>query len=230
MLDFAINSNESSISTSKNARLKPFEIHTVTFDGVEIKEGTSKAGNAFKLLALNFSNSNGSAELTIFWPNLQTDGIREERTAQDGHTYLTPSRWDQTKTVITQTLEVLYPEGFKKFQELSSKFEGFDDLAKDFVALINKKKGTEVDIKLDGYVNKQGYTQLSFPRIVGINKQNELFVSDNYIGHGNLSLSDYEVRRGKEMSETKPTVMKEDILLDTEEKTEDIDLDFDGLE
>lgn len=229
MLSFSINSNESSVSSSRNSRLKPFEIHTVTFNGAEIKSGTSKAGNEFKLLQISFSNNDGTADMTIFWPDPTKDGVREERQARDGHSYLIPSRWDQTKAVITQTLEVLHPEGYKKMQELSAKFKSFDDMANVFVKLVNQKKDTEVDIKLNGYVNKQGYTQLTFPNIVGINKQGELFVSDNYIGHGNLGLTDYELRRGKEMAETKPTVMKEDTLMDTPEESKDIDLNFDDL-
>ena len=232
-INFSINSNESSISSKRNTRLAPFEIHTVTFDGAEIKSGTSKAGNEFKLLQLTFSNKNGIAEMTIFWPDLERDGVREVRTAKDGHEYETPSRWEQTKTVISQTLETLSPEGFKKMQELSSKFKTFDDMANVFVKLVNKCIGTEVDVKFNGYVNKQGYMQLTFPNIVGINKKGELFVSDNYIGHGNLGLSEYEMRRGKELAETKPTKMGADPVMDenpeTEKPVDDIDLNFDDL-
>jgi hypothetical protein len=228
--DFSISSNESSVSTSKNTRLKPFEIHHVKFDGAEIKEGTSKAGNAFKILVINYSNDEGVAELSIFWPDPEKDGIRGERTAMDGHKYETPSRWEQTKTVITQTLEVLYPDGYKKMQELSSKFRTFDDMAKIFVQLVNKKKGEEVDIKLNGYVNKQGYMTLTFPNIVGINKQGEMFVSDNYIGKGNLGLSNWELKKAAEVNNTKPTEMKEDPILDTKsEELSDEELNFDDL-
>lgn len=232
-INFSINSNESSISSKRNTRLNPFEIHTVTFDGAEIKSGTSKAGNEFKLLQLAFSNKNGIAELTIFWPDLERDGVREVRTAKDGHEYETPSRWEQTKTVISQTLETLSPEGFKKMQELSSKFKTFDDMANVFVKLVNKCIGTEVDVKFNGYVNKQGYMQLTFPSIVGINKKGELFVSDNYIGHGNLGLSEYEMRKAKDLAETKPTKMSADPVMDenpeTEKPVDDIDLNFDDL-
>lgn len=232
-INFSINSNESSISSKRNTRLKPFEIHTVTFDGAEIKSGTSKAGNEFKLLQLTFSNKNGIAEPTIFWPDLERDGIREVRTAKDGHEYETPSRWEQTKTVISQTLETLSPEGFKKMQELSSKFKTFDDMANVFVKLVNKCIGTEVDVKFNGYVNKQGYMQLTFPNIVGITKKGELFVSDNYIGHGNLGLSEYEMRKAKGLAETKPTKMSADPEMDenteTEKPVDDIDLNFDDL-
>ena len=232
-INFSINSNESSISSKRNTRLKPFEIHTVTFDGAEIKSGTSKAGNEFKLLQLTFSNKNGIAEPTIFWPDLERDGIREVRTAKDGHEYETPSRWEQTKTVISQTLETLSPEGFKKMQELSSKFKTFDDMANVFVKLVNKCIGTEVDVKFNGYVNKQGYMQLTFPNIVGVNKKGELFVSDNYIGHGNLGLSEYEMRKAKDRTEIKPTKMSADPEMDenteTEKPVDDIDLNFDDL-
>ena len=232
-INFSINSNESSISSKRNTRLKPFEIHTVTFDGAEIKSGTRKAGNEFKLLQLTFSNKNGIAEPTIFWPDLERDGIREVRTAKDGHEYETPSRWEQTKTVISQTLETLSPEGFKKMQELSSKFKTFDDMANVFVKLVNKCIGAEVDVKFNGYVNKQGYMQLTFPNIVGITKKGELFVSDNYIGHGNLGLSEYEMRKAKDLAENKNKKMSADPEMDenteTEKPVDDIDLNFDDL-
>ena len=230
-INFSIDSNESSISSKRNTRLTPFAIHTVKFDGAEIKSGTSKAGNDFKLLQLTFSNNDGSAEMTIFWPNPETDGIREVRTARDGHEYEVPSRWEQTKAVIQQTLETLSPEGFKKMQELSAKFRTFDDFVNVFVKLVNKCIGTEVDVKFNGYINKQGYMQLTFPNIVGVNKKNELFISDNYIGHGNLGLTDYEMRRANELANTKPTKMEADSVMDDTEtpNTEDIDLDFDNL-
>ena len=234
-INFSINSNESSIS-NRTRRLAPFAIHHVTFDGVEIKSGTSKAGNEFKLLQLAFSNKDGIAEMTIFWPNPEIDGVREVRTAKDGHEYETASRWEQTKSVITQTLETLSPDGYKKMQELSSKFRSFDDMAIAFEKLANKCKGTEVDVKFTGYVNKQGYMQLTFPNIVGVTKEGKLFISDNYIGHGNLGLSDYELRRAKELAETKPTRMEADPEMDSDSSkltegsaAEDEPLNFDDL-
>lgn len=232
---FSIDSTQSSISNKKNTRLTPYEIHTVTFDGAEVKSGTSKAGNEYKLLQLSFSNNSGSADMTIFWPNPEKDGIREMKTAKDGHEYETPSRWEQTKAIISQTLETLSPEGLKKMSELSPKFKTFDDMANVFVKLVNKCVGTEVDIKLNGYVNKDGYTQLTFPTIVGINKKGELFISDNYIGHGNLGLTDYEMRRAKEFGSAQPTAMKADPVMDTPSSTpndapsDDTDLDLDDL-
>lgn len=232
-ISFSINSNESSISSKKNTRLTPFAIHTVTFDGAEIKEGTSKAGNAFKLLQLNFSNKEGMAEMTLFWPNPEKDGIREKAEAKDGHTYEKPSRWEQTRAVITQTLEVLSPAGFKKMQEASSKFKTVDDFFKAFVTLANKCVGTEVDVKFNGYINKEGYMQLTFPQLAGVKKDGTGFIADNYIGHGNLGLSNYELRRAQELNNTKPTSMKDDPIMDessTETPVEDdSELDFSDL-
>lgn len=230
-LNFSINSNESSISSKRNTRLTPFAIHHVTFDGAEIKSGTSKAGNEYKLLQLSFSNKEGSADMTLFWPDPEKDGIREVRTAKDGHEYETPSRWEQTKAIITQTLETLSPDGFKKMSELSPKFRSFDDMAKAFTTLVNKCKGTEVDVKFNGYVNKQGYMQLTFPQLAGVNKEGNAFVADNYIGFGNLGLSEYEMRRAKELAETKPTKMEADPVMDSPavDTSNGDDLDFDSL-
>lgn len=230
-LNFSINSNESSISSKRNTRLTPFAIHHVTFDGAEIKSGTSKAGNEYKLLQLSFSNKEGSADMTLFWPDPEKDGVREVRTAKDGHEYETPSRWEQTKAIITQTLETLSPEGFKKMSELSPKFRTFDDMAQAFTVLVNKCKGTEVDVKFNGYVNKQGYMQLTFPQLAGVNKEGNAFIADNYIGFGNLGLSDYEMRRAKELAETKPTKMGDDPVMDSPavDSNDGDDLDFSSL-
>ena len=75
--------------------------------------------------------------------------------------------------------------------------------------------------------------QLTFPTIVGVTKEGKLFISDNYIGHGNLGLSDYEMRRAKELSETKPTKMEADPATGSTPndapESGDIDLDFDDL-
>lgn len=231
--NFALSLNESSVNTNTN--LKPFEIHHVKFQEAAINEGTAKAtGKHYKNLSLKFANNKGHADLTIFWPNPDEDGIRPERTTPDGHKYLDPSRWDQTKTEITQTLEVINPEGFEEFKKLSAKFKSFDDMVNAFVTLVNKKIGEEVDVKFNGYVNKSGYMQLTFPKLVRINsKTGELYVSDNYIGHGNLGLNTYELRKQAELNNTQPTVMKADPIMDVvsveSDKDDDEDLDFDNL-
>lgn len=233
-LNFSISSNESSISTPKFKKLNPFEIHHVKFDGAEIKEGTNKSGMDYKLIIIHYTNDEGSVDLSLFWPDPEKDGERGTRKASDGHEYPTPSRWDQTKIVIAQTLEVIYPEGYKKLQEHSAKFKSFDELANAFITIVNKKIGTEVDLKFNGYINKQGYMTPTFPTLAGINRQGELFVSDNYVGHGNLGLSAWEVKKGQELNGAKPTEMedkKEDDALSgvSDEELTDEPLNFDDL-
>ena len=77
--NFALSLNESSVNTNTN--LKPFEIHHVKFQEAAINEGTAKAtGKHYKNLSLKFANNKGHADLTIFWPNPDEDGIRPERT------------------------------------------------------------------------------------------------------------------------------------------------------
>ena len=231
-INFSINSNESSISSKRNTRLKPFEIHTVTFDGAEIKSGTSKAGNEFKLLQLTFSNKNGIAEPTIFWPDLERDGIREVRTAKDGHEYETPSRWEQTKTVISQTLETLSPEGFKKMQAASSKFKSFDDVVTAFIKITDPVKGKDTNLKLVGKTQKDGTVVAVLPKFVAISKTGEKFTCDNFVGD-KLFFSAYEEKKKAEYANAKPTDMSNDIPaeindIDKSPASSD-DIDFDSL-
>ena len=100
-------------------------------------------------------------------------------------------------------------------------------MANAFVKVVNAAKGKETNVKFAGYVNKQGYTQLSFPTIVGINKQGESFISDNYIG--DVVLSSYEMQRAKEFGAPKPTPMEGDEKQDVPQDETSFDLEDLGL-
>lgn len=221
-LSFSL-TEQSAVRTSKR-QLTPFEIHTVKFTGAEIKEVGKE--NKYKILALNFENETGIASMSIFWPT-EADTVRPVATTKDGHEYERASRWENTKAVIAQTLQVLNPEGYAKFQAVSSKFKSFDDMANAFVKVVNAAKDKETNVKFTGYVNKQGYTQLSFPTIVGINKQGESFISDNYIG--DVVLSNYEMQKAKEFNAPKPTPMDTDGSLDAPQDETSFDLEDLGL-
>lgn len=225
--DFSLNNTSSAVRTSRR-QLTPFTVHTVKFEGAEIKEVGKDT--KFKVLSIVFGNETGSANMSIFWPTPK-DAERVVRTASDGHEYETPSRWEQTKAVIAQTLAVLNPKGFEKFQELSKKFRNFDDMAQAFVTVANKSKGVETNVKFSGYTNKAGYPQLSFPNIVAVNKDGEIFTSDNYIG--DVALSAYEIKKAEEAAKAKPTEMKKDPLMDEPtaggKGSEDDGIDFNSL-
>ena len=108
--------------------------------------------------------------------------------------------------VVKQTAQVLNPAGFEKMQAASSKFKSFDDVAKALITITEKVKGTETKLKLIGR-NRDGKVVADIPRIVGINKQGESFISDNYIGD-KLFFSDYEEGERQKYLKAKPTEMK----------------------
>ena len=207
-MDLNFTVQENATRTSKR-QLTPYTVHTVSFKGAEIKEVGKDT--KYRILSISFENETGVANMSIFWPT-EKDAERPIATAKDGHEYYRASRWDNTKAVIAQTIQALTQEGFAKFQEVSKKFRSFDDMANAFVAIVNKMKDKQVKVKFSGYTNKEGYQQLSFPTIVGINKEGEAFISDNYIGE-DVVLSAYEIKKASEAP--KPTEMKKDEMLDT---------------
>jgi hypothetical protein len=116
---------------------------------------------------------------------------------------------------------VLNPEGFEKMQAASSKFKSFDDVANALIKITDKVKGKETRLKLIGR-NRDGKVVAEIPRILGINKEGEAFVADNYIG-SKLFFSDYEEGKRAEYLGSKPTDMskKEIDIADEQEKDDD---------
>lgn len=222
-MNFSFNGEQSAVRSNRR-QLTANTIHKVKWMGAEIKEVGKDT--KYKILALNFENEEGYANMSIFWPT-DKDAERQVATASDGHEYERPSRWENTKAILAQTMEVLNPTGYEKFKEASKKFRSFDDMAVAFVKVTDQVKGAETNVKFSGYTNKQGYPQLSLPTIVGVNKQGECFVSDNYIG--DVVLSAYEMKKAKEASEAKPTTMKSDPLMDSPATSEDV-LSVDDLD
>ena len=119
-----------------------------------------------------------------------------------------PSNFETIMAVVKQTAQVLNPTGFEKMQAASSKFRSFDDVAKALITVTDKVKGKETKLKLIGK-NRDGKVVADIPRIVGINKQGESFISDNYIGD-KLFFSDYEEGEREKYMKAKPTEMKSD--------------------
>jgi len=228
------------VTRSGVRRLKPLTIYKVKFMGIEPREITSlKTGEEkkFRLLDFKFENEEGNISLSMFYPNEQ-DAIRQKRTASDGHEYEAPSNWEQNRNIILQTISVINPKAFEKFREVSKKFRSFDDLAQVFMKLLEPNKGDEVYIKFDGYINKSGYLTTTFPKIVGVNHEGELFISDNYIAkdESEIALSSYELSRKAKLEQSQPSTMDKDPLLDVTmsdttatSNTNKADLDIDAL-
>lgn len=125
--------------------------------------------------------------------------------------------------IVKQTAQVINPDGFEKMQQASSKFRSFDDVAKALIQITDKFKGTETKLKLVGR-NRDGKVTAEIPRILGINKQGEAFVSDNYIG-SKLFFSDYEETQRANYVKATPTKMQDPI--DDSTPVESVDDSFD---
>lgn len=205
----AFNFGISADSAVRNTRrpLIPWNIHDVKFMGCEIKEFDGKKDPTahYKVLAINFENEEGYFSVTKFFPKAGDDE-RREFDSKNGGKVIMPSNFETLMAVVKQTAQVLNPAGFEKMQAASSKFKSFDDVAKALITITEKVKGTETKLKLLGR-NRDGKVVADIPRIVGINKQGESFISDNYIGD-KLFFSDYEEGERQKYLKAKPTEMK----------------------
>jgi len=218
----AFNFGISAESAVRNTRrpLAPWNIHDVKFMGCEIKEFSGKKDpNAhYKVLNINFENEDGYFTLTKFFPK-DGDDERREFPGQNGGKVVMPSNFEVLMATVAQTAQILNPAGFEKMQTMSSKFRSFDDVANALIKVTEKAKGTEIKIKLVGR-NRDGKVVADVPRIVGINKEGESFIADNYIGT-KLFFSDYEETQREKYLKAKPTEMKSDDPLSPESLTED---------
>lgn len=218
MFNFGI-SAESAVRNTRRP-LAPWNIHDVKFMGCEIKEFSGKKDpNAhYKVLNINFENEDGYFTLTKFFPK-DGDDERREFPGQNGGKVVMPSNFEVLMATVAQTAQILNPAGFEKMQTMSSKFRSFDDVANALIKVTEKAKGTEIKIKLVGR-NRDGKVVADVPRIVGINKEGESFIADNYIGT-KLFFSDYEETQREKYLKAKPTEMKSDDPLSPESLTED---------
>lgn len=205
MFDFNI-SNVQAVSNSKKA-LAPWGIYDVEFKGCEVKEfqGKTDPTLTFKVLKTRFEGEEGYFEETIFFPK-ESDAVRQKYQNAQGHDYEVASNWERTKTFIAQLATVLNPEGFKKMQEMSSKFKGFDDMCKALITILTPKIGTKTKIKLIGRTKQDGTVEAVLPKFVGVNKEGQLFTSDNFIGD-NLYFKPFEEGKRAAFLNAKPTPM-----------------------
>lgn len=227
----SMNFGFSSESAVRNTRrpLAPWGIYKVKFTGAEISEfkGHKDPNAVYKVLRFNFENEEGYYSESLFFPK---EGDEERRTYEsNGGTVQMPSNLEVTMATVKQTLQVLCPKGFEAVQKASVKFKSFDDVANAAVKVLDKVKGTETNIKLTGRT-RDGKVVAQIPRLVGIDKEGEAFIADNYIGD-KLYFSDYEEKKKAEFANAKPTEVKESSIIspDIAESTTDVDNLLAGL-
>lgn len=211
-------------------RLKAWEIHKVKFMGcrVETLVGKKDPTASYKLLITRFEGENGYYEERTFFPN-ERSAERPKFENANGHEYYGPSNWEQISTFIIQLISNINPDKLKNFQAASAKFKSFDDVCAALIKITDPHKGKECYLKLVGKVDSEGRVNPTIPRICGVNKENELFVSDNFIStkEGVLAFSDYEEGKMREIKSAKPTKM-ESKEPETTENLQEIS-DFDSL-
>ena len=222
----SMNFGFSAESAVRNTRrpLAPWGIYKVKFTGAEVAEfkGHKDPNAVYKVLRFNFENEDGYYSESLFFPKEGDDARRSYES--NGGTVQMPSNLETTMAVVKQTLQVLCPKGYEAVQKASSKFKSFDDVANAAVKVLDKVKGTETNIKLTGRT-RDGKVVAQIPRLVGINKEGEAFIADNYIGD-KLYFSDYEEKKIAEFKQAKPTTPKSTVDDTTETSGVDDLLDF----
>lgn len=227
--NFGSFSNATAVSSAKR-QLKPYDIYQVKFNGAELKTLDKKddPNTKFETIQLHFEGEEGIFEPNIFYPSREQDAERPTYQNSNGHDYQRPSVLENTMYTLLQLLTVLDEEGAEKFKANVGKAKSFADVAKMFVTLADKKKGTDMYIKLGGR-NSNGTVYAQLPNAVGLAKSGELFPVNIFSLTNTLALSSYELQQQTAYKNAKPTVMSSNNPLSTVSGSEDVDIDFDNL-
>lgn len=231
--------------------LKAYNIYNdVTLDGVEIKEGVSAKGNAWKSLNLTFSCPEGTYNHSVFYLNSDKDVERTEMDMPNGGKRQLPSAWERSRDLIAAIGFTFFPDDFAKMQKASATLQykgakdAFEKIADMFIKCVNKNKGkVHTNMKLVGR-NSNGTVYATLPNCTGIAEakdtkraeENNVNIGDWYTWMitpfgDNLSFTSYEETKKKELESAKPTDMNlvETSGIDTAPKELSEDIDFDSL-
>lgn len=248
-LNFSLNEVKSA-STTKY--LKAYNIYNdVTLDGVEVKEGVSAKGNAWKSLNLTFSCPEGSYNHSVFYLNTDKDVKRNEINMPNGGKRQLPSAWERSRDLIAAVGFTFFPEDFAKMQKASASLQykdvkdAFEKIANMFIKCINNNKGkVHTNMKLVGRTSN-GTVYATLPNCTGITEAKDAKrAEDNNVNVGdwytwmispfgdNLSFTTYEEKKKKEYEGAKPTNMDSvdtAMNIDTKPQGSENDIDFDSL-
>ncbi len=207
--------------------LAPWEIHDVEFKGAEIRkfQGKKDPNAVYELLTIKYENEDGYFNVDLFFPK-DGDDVRPEFNGQNGGKVHMASSFENTMAIIKQTVQILNPKGFDTLQKASVKCTSFEQLAGMVVKVLTPVIGKKIKIKLTGR-NRDGKVVAQIPRILALNKEEEAFICDNYIGE-KLFWSDYETTKRDEFLKAKPTDPEkagEDTVGVDEAPKDDLDLD-----
>lgn len=232
--------------------LKAYKIYNdVTLDGVEVKEGVSAKGNAWKSLNLTFSCPEGTYNHSVFYLTSDKDVERTEMDMPNGGKRQLPSTWERSRDLIAAVGFTFFPEDFAKMQKASASLQykdakdAFEKIADMFIKCINKNKGkVHTNMKLVGRTSN-GTVYATLPNCTGIAEAKDAKrAEDNNVNVGdwytwmvspfgdNLSFTTYEETKKKEYEGAKPTNMDSvdtTMNVDTKPQGSENEIDFDSL-
>ena len=219
-------------TSSSMPRLKPYEIHRVAFKDIKVEhiQGKKDPDAVFDILKVRFENKDGYYEESIFFPK-ESDLKRPTRQNAQGHEVEMPCNFERTMTFVSQLGTVIAPKEFEKAKGVP--FKDFGELCDALIKVLKPKIGTETNLKLIGKTDKEGNFIPCLPYFVALNKQGEVFTSDNFLGEA-LFFSDYELKRKDEVAKKKPTDVdakeRASMANTSTEGTADVDaIDFNSL-
>lgn len=212
--------------------LKPYNIYdNVSYDGYEITQGTSEKGNNWKRLTLTFKSKEGIYKESIFYfdHTNQADITRPEFDMPNGGKREAPSKAENVMAEVAAIGHAFNPEGFKKMQQISSKFKSCDDVLTALVKILEQTKGkVQTSMKLVGR-NNNGRVYASLPKPLGIiQEDNGTWRTFPVAMFGeNLTFSSYEMGKKQEYESAKPTNMDTTVEnnIDASVNTEEIDFE-----
>lgn len=218
--------------SSSLPRLKPYQIHRVKLADIKVEQikGKKDPDAVYDILKIRFENNEGYYEESVFFPK-EGDNKRPTRQNKEGHEVEMPSSFERTMSLIAQVGTVLNPKEFEKMKGIP--FKSFGELCDGFIRIMKPVFGTETNLKLIGKTDKQGNFGPCLPYFLSLNKQGEVWVSDNFIGE-NLFFSDYDIAQQKKISAKRPTdveaAAKTDAAAEASTDTSSVDeIDFNSL-
>ena len=224
-----MNFNLSNTTGAASQHIKAFEITKVTFEGIELKSGTSKNDRDWKALQLNFKGDGWTFSPMFFCPG--EDGENRISGETDGRKWEMPSAMEELIHNVGHFMHVIAPENFEKIKGKINL-----ELPKEFDKLVEiLSKATEKSIGKEFFVktvaNNQGFANL--PRVVKINsKSGESFLGSNWISVDgkDLSFTASELKKKAALASMKPSPAPSDDDDDIEEDTDPTkELDLEDL-
>lgn len=237
-MEFNFGGIQETSAVNSNKSLKPWGIYSVNFEGLEMEEmkGKKDPNAVYKTVKMKFAGEDGAFSKNLFIPSTEEDAKRPEYENKEGHKYEGPSRFETFKWTLLQLAQVVNPDGYKKLQEQSSKIRSMEDFLKLVMAVANAKKGASTKLKLTGRTTEDGKTYAEIPRIVAVNKEGKVFISDNFVGD-KVEFTAYELEKVKAYNTAKPTDVASVVAgentpdsVASKEEVKDLDgIDFDNL-